>query len=123
MLVMKEVDTMQNFDSLDYELSEKLLTKDISEIQSADLPANCVNAMVEMHLPIVKQVVNTFQSAAQQNIAYDDMVAAGVIGLINAMDEYDPYADIEFSVFCISYIQETVIDIIRYSAWLKNNRD
>ena len=114
---------MQNFNSLDYELSEKLLTKDIAEIKSADLPEDCVNAMVELHLPIVKQVVDAFQSATKHNIAHEDMVAAGVIGLINAMDEYDPYADIEFSDFCVSYIQETVIDIIRYSAWLKSNRD
>lgn len=73
---------------------------------------NTLDAVVEIHLPLVKYIATEFCSITDAVLDYAEIYNAGLLGLLNAIEEYDIERDEEFSVYCTNCIVEAINQII-----------
>jgi len=65
------------------------------------------------YLPLVHKIVNQVASYLRPPLSNDDLVSAGVMGLIKAARGFDPTKDAEFKTYAYIRIRGAVIDELR----------
>lgn len=70
------------------------------------------------YTPLVRFVVGRLGIPATSMLDAEDLVSYGMIGLINAVDRYDPARGVRFEAFAMSRIRGAVIDQLRVLNWL-----
>ncbi len=70
------------------------------------------------YLGLVHYVVNKLFKTVPTNVAREDLVNIGVIGLSEALDRYDPYFGIKFETYAIPRIRGAIIDELRKQDWI-----
>lgn len=65
------------------------------------------------YLQLVKYVVDRMFMHLPQNVSRDDLQNAGVLGLIKAIDRFDPERQVKFETFAIHRIRGAIIDELR----------
>lgn len=48
----------------------------------------------------------------------DDLIGAGVIGLIKSVDQYDPTRDVKFETYAIALIRGAILEMLRDEDWV-----
>ena len=76
------------------------------------------DAEVLRHLPLVHSVVDRIASHLPTNVDRDDLFQAGVIGLIDALNRFDPGRDSAFSTYAVMRIRGQVMDELRARDWV-----
>ena len=76
------------------------------------------NAMVEEYLPLVKYVASRIAGRLPNHIELDDLVNAGVIGLIDAVDKFDPTRQIKFKTYAEFRVKGAILDELRALDWV-----
>ncbi|MCF3143969.1 RNA polymerase sigma factor SigF [Streptomyces platensis] len=72
------------------------------------------NTLIEMNLTLVRYVARRFSSRKE---SLEDMLQVGTIGLIKAIDRYDPSRDVEFTTLAVPYIQGEIKRFFRDTTW------
>ncbi|KIF05815.1 RNA polymerase sigma factor [Streptomyces sp. RSD-27] len=76
------------------------------------------NTLIEMNLSLVQYAARRFRSrAAGGGVDMDDIVQVGTIGLIKAIDRYDPAREVEFSTLALPYITGEIKRHFRDTTW------
>ncbi|MEU8434452.1 SigB/SigF/SigG family RNA polymerase sigma factor [Streptomyces sp. NPDC029216] len=76
------------------------------------------NTLIEMNLSLVQYAARRFRArAAGGGIDMDDIVQVGTIGLIKAIDRYDPDRGVEFSTLALPYITGEIKRHFRDTTW------
>jgi RNA polymerase sigma factor for flagellar operon FliA len=70
------------------------------------------------YMPLVRFVVSRLGIPTVSVLDQEDLVSFGVIGLINAIDRFDPARGIRFEAFATARIRGAVIDQLRSINWL-----
>lgn len=70
------------------------------------------------HLPLVHSVVERLAAHLPEHVDRDDLFHAGVIGLIDAIDRFDPGRDNAFSTYAVLRIRGAIIDELRARDWV-----
>lgn len=65
------------------------------------------------YIPLVKYLVHRIASRLPQNVDLDDLINAGVIGLIDAVERYDPSKRIKFRTYAEFRIKGAIFDELR----------
>lgn len=79
--------------------------------------------IIESYLPYVKRVVHRIAVHLPQHVEVDDLIHVGVIGLIQALDRYDPSRDNSFLTYAIFRIKGAVLSELRSRDYLsRSNR-
>ena len=74
--------------------------------------------IIVAYAPLVRFVVGRLGIPATSMLDAEDLVSYGMIGLINAVDRYDPARGVRFEAFAMSRIRGAVIDQLRVLNWL-----
>ncbi len=74
--------------------------------------------LITHYTPLVRYVVGRMGIPQTSLLEADDLVSYGVIGLINAIDRFDPSRGVRFEAFATSRIRGAVIDQLRILNWL-----
>lgn len=75
------------------------------------------NDLLMEYLPLVKKVVNRlFQPYKQQN-EYDDFISCGILGLMDALERYNPSKGASFETYAQIRIRGEIIDYMRSLDW------
>lgn len=74
--------------------------------------------LITAYAPLVRYVVGRLGIPPTSLLEAEDLVSYGMIGLINAIDRYDPARGIRFETFATSRIRGAVIDQLRVLNWL-----
>ena len=74
---------------------------------------NAYEALVDSYLPLVKVTVSRMAINLPSFIARDELYSAGCMGLVSAVDRYDPGRDARFSTYAITRIRGAVLDELR----------
>ncbi|HLH60530.1 MAG TPA: FliA/WhiG family RNA polymerase sigma factor [Ktedonobacteraceae bacterium] len=74
--------------------------------------------LITAYAPLVRYVVGRLGIPSTSLLEADDLLSYGMIGLINAIDRYDPTRGIRFEAFATSRIRGAVIDQLRTLNWL-----
>ncbi len=75
------------------------------------------DAIVRMHLSLVEDMAMEVKNACPLNIDFDDLVSAGVFGLVNAIDNYNS-REVAFEEYCKPAIRSSLLDAVRYANWM-----
>src|ERR1700733_4689675 len=71
-----------------------------------------------MYSPLVKYVAGRLGSGLPAHVDDGDLVSYGLLGLIGAIERYDPDRDIKFETYAISRIRGSIIDELRALDWV-----
>src|SRR5271154_3861328 len=70
------------------------------------------------YAPLVKYVAGRLGSGLPAHVDEADLVSYGLLGLMSAIDRYDPERDIKFETYAIARIRGSIIDELRTLAWV-----
>src|SRR5260370_17850391 len=70
------------------------------------------------YTPLVRLVVGKLGIPPTSLLEADDLISYGTIGLINAIDRFDPTRGVPFEAFATPRIRGAVIDQLRALNWL-----
>lgn len=73
--------------------------------------------IVEQFLPRVKYYASKYSFCLPPELSLDDLVSAGIVGLLEAIERYDPSMNTSLSTFADFRIRGAIIDEIRSMQW------
>ncbi len=73
--------------------------------------------MVLQHAPLVKRIAYHLMNRLPPNVQADDLIQAGMIGLLEASRNYDPTQGASFETYAGIRIRGAMLDEIRRSDW------
>lgn len=71
--------------------------------------------LVERHLPLVHHVARQILRTLSTKVALDDLMGAGTMGLINAVENFDASRGLAFSTYAAPRIRGAILDDLRRS--------
>ena len=74
-------------------------------------------ALIVEHLPMVRQVARRIGNFLPPGVEEDDLVQAGVLGLLAAVDRYDSERGVRFSTYAEHRVRGAVLDWLRSADW------
>jgi RNA polymerase sigma factor FliA len=75
------------------------------------------DALVEAHLPQVRLIADRLAARLPSSVDRDDLVGAGVIGLLDAVDRYDASRGVLFKTFAEMRVRGAMLDSLRDLDW------
>src|ERR1051326_2981109 len=69
------------------------------------------------HLPQVRLIARRIQERLPDNISLEDLVSTGVIGLISAIDNFDPSHNVKLKTYAEYKIRGAILDSLRGLDW------
>lgn len=74
--------------------------------------------MVQAHLSLVKRVAYYLLAHLPKTVALDDLIQAGMLGLLEAAQHYDPTKGAQFSTYANIRIRGNILDEVRKNDWV-----
>jgi RNA polymerase sigma factor for flagellar operon FliA len=74
--------------------------------------------LILTYAPLVKYVAGRLGSGLPAHVDEGDLVSYGLLGLIGAIERYDPTRDIKFETYAIARIKGAIIDELRALDWV-----
>jgi RNA polymerase sigma factor FliA len=86
---------------------------------AATEPVNDVERerLILEHLPQVRLIARRIQERLPENIALEDLISTGVIGLISAIDNFDPSHNVKLKTYAEYKIRGAILDSLRGLDW------
>ena len=75
------------------------------------------NQLVEQHLSLVQAIARKVKKTLGTSIEYDDLVAYGSKGLVEAADRFDARPGVAFTTFAYYRIRGAMFDGLRTMGW------
>lgn len=69
--------------------------------------------LISRHLPLVYHVARAMMRTLSDAVDLDDLVSAGTVGLIRAVDGFDPGRGVTFSTYATTRIRGAILDDLR----------
>jgi RNA polymerase sigma factor for flagellar operon FliA len=76
------------------------------------------NTLIEHYMPLVKYHGERVWSRLPQGVELDDLVSAGVFGLMDAIDAFDLGRGVKFETYCVPRIRGAMLDELRNTDWV-----
>ena len=74
--------------------------------------------LILTYAPLVKYVAGRLGSGLPAHVEEGDLVSYGLLGLIGAIERYDPDRDVKFETYAIARIKGSIIDELRALDWV-----
>ena len=76
------------------------------------------NVLMERHYPLVRYIAERLLQTLPKSIELDDLVSAGLFGLMDAIRGFDPDRGIKFKTYCTTRIRGSILDQLRSQDWV-----
>lgn len=70
------------------------------------------------YAPLIKYIAQKIASRLPANIELDDLISCGVIGLMDAIEKFDPSRDNKFKTYAEFRIRGAILDELRAQDWV-----
>jgi RNA polymerase sigma factor for flagellar operon FliA len=74
------------------------------------------------HLPQVRLIARRIHGRLPENVSLEDLVSAGIVGLIAAIDQYDPAHQVKLKTYAEHKIRGAILDALRGLDWAPRQR-
>lgn len=74
------------------------------------------------HLPQVKLIAARIHEKVPESVCLDDLVSAGVLGLIEAVDKFDSSLNVKLKTYAEHKIRGSILDSLRSLDWAPRNK-
>jgi RNA polymerase sigma factor FliA len=76
------------------------------------------NKLMEYYLPLVKYTAERIYVKLPDKVEVDDLTSAGIFGLMDAIDAFDPKRGVKFATYCTPRIRGSILDELRSMDWV-----
>ena len=76
------------------------------------------NRLVEIYLPLVRYNAERIWARLPEGVELDDLISAGVFGLMDAIDAFDLGRGVKFETYCVPRIRGAMLDELRTMDWV-----
>ncbi|MAJ61137.1 MAG: FliA/WhiG family RNA polymerase sigma factor [bacterium TMED88] len=83
-----------------------------------EIPNDLKDQIVLEHTALIKYIVNRIAVRLPSHIDLDDLYSTGVIGLIDAIEKYDPEKNCKFKTYAEFRIKGAILDQLRSLDWV-----
>ncbi|MFH0944707.1 MAG: FliA/WhiG family RNA polymerase sigma factor [Planctomycetota bacterium] len=93
----------------------------IERLWGSFLKTRCLdlrNRLVLVYLPLVRGVAARISRRLPHNVEIDDLISAGVFGLVNAVENFDPERAVKFETYCRKRVSGAMLDELRRQDWI-----
>jgi RNA polymerase sigma factor for flagellar operon FliA len=74
--------------------------------------------LIDQYAYLVKITAGRVVTNLPPNVERDDLVSAGVVGLIKAIDQYDLTRQVKFETYAIALIRGAILEMLREEDWV-----
>lgn len=76
------------------------------------------NRLMENYLYIVKFTAERLHNKLPEEVEVDDLMSAGIFGLMDAINAFDPGRGVKFETYCAPRIRGAILDELRSMDWV-----
>jgi RNA polymerase sigma factor for flagellar operon FliA len=76
------------------------------------------NRLVERYMPLVRYNGDRIWQRLPDGVELDDLISAGIFGLMDAIDAYDMERGVKFETYCVPRIRGAMLDELRTMDWV-----
>ena len=76
------------------------------------------NSLLTEHMPLVKRLAHQMKAKLPPSVEVDDLVQAGMIGLLDAINRYEENHGAQFETYAVLRIRGAMLDELRGSDWM-----
>ena len=76
------------------------------------------NRLMERYLPLVKYNGERIWQRLPDGVELDDLISAGIFGLMDAIDAFDLERGVKFETYCVPRIRGAMLDELRCMDWV-----
>jgi RNA polymerase sigma factor for flagellar operon FliA len=90
---------------------------DLGEVAGGQRMTSEQEKLLLEHLPIVRFLARRIHERLPQHVELDDLVSAGVVGLMDAFSKFDPNKKVQFRSYAQFRIRGAILDSLRTLDW------
>lgn len=94
------------------------LLKKYKDEPKKNIKRNQKEELIREYAPLIKFVAQKIAVRLPPNIELDDLISAGSIGLMDAIDKWDPSRDNKFKTYAEFRIRGSILDELRAQDWV-----
>src|SRR3977135_3342037 len=98
------------------------IERDISEVwqefKKDQSNKNLRNCLMEKYLPLVRYNAERVWSKLPDGVDLNDLISAGVFGLMDAIEAFDLTRGVKFETYCVPRIRGAMLDELRTMDWV-----
>ncbi|HPY76514.1 MAG TPA: FliA/WhiG family RNA polymerase sigma factor [Anaerohalosphaeraceae bacterium] len=76
------------------------------------------NLLILHYLPLVKYTADRIWAKLPDKVEVDDLISAGIFGLKDAIDAFDPHRGVKFETYSTPRIRGSILDELRSMDWV-----
>lgn len=76
------------------------------------------NHLLTEHMPLVKRLAHQMKAKLPPSVEVDDLVQAGMIGLLDAINRYEENHGAQFETYAVLRIRGAMLDELRSNDWM-----
>ena len=76
------------------------------------------NLLMEHYRDLVRYAAERLHTKLPDKVEVDDLISAGIFGLMDAIDAYDPQRGVKFETYCAPRIKGSILDELRSMDWV-----
>lgn len=76
------------------------------------------NELMKHYLRIVKYTAERLSARLPDEVDVDDLISAGIFGLMDALNAFDPDRGVKFETYCVPRIRGAILDELRSMDWV-----
>jgi RNA polymerase sigma factor for flagellar operon FliA len=76
------------------------------------------NLLMEHYRDLVKYSAERLHSKPPDKVELDDLISAGIFGLMDAIDAFDPSRGVKFETYCSPRVKGSILDELRSMDWV-----
>jgi len=75
------------------------------------------NQLILDHIPMIKFIATRIANRLPPNVQTEDLIEAGIIGLLDAIEKFDASKDVKFKTYAEFRIRGAILDELRAQDW------
>lgn len=88
------------------------------KLWAASKDAHAGDMLVQRYMPLVQYHVQRISVGLPKNVSRDDIKSLGLMGLLDALQKFDPSRDLKFDTYASFRIKGAIIDGLRKEDWM-----
>ncbi len=102
-------------------MTEKITTTTKRKTRPPKVPLEERDRLIEQYAPMIKHLALRIAMRLPSHIEIDDLINSGVIGLIDAIEKFDPEKGVRFETYAEFRIRGTILDELRAQDWVSRS--
>ena len=86
-------------------------------IPFAELDSSAREQLLMEHLPVVRYIARRIHERLPQHVEMDDLVSAGMVGLLDAFNKFDTGKNVQFRSYAQFRVRGAILDSLRTLDW------